>query len=709
MRRISLYLLSGFFTVLIAAFASAAQAEILPATADIRQLLPFETVSSQMLLPPDQAAAYREWGFERVTVLLENNQAVEALNDTYLMAIRQPELRDSPYYLLLLAEVYYRLGAERPRIHLELAKPLYERLMRRLPQWENQPLVAYRLATIYDRLGFAAEAVAHYGLLIDWYPDDPLAGRARLGLVMTSLREGEMADTESQARAVLATSKDAQIRYHATLCLAIARHRTNRHDEAAADFRRVINWPEDLPLLLDFELFAFGETLLNVGEIERGREVLLDYLKEHPYGADRAPAILYLADLARDRGDFGEAVTGYEYLIENHASERPGVMAGLRTAAMRLEAAPDQADPDAEKLLLLAYHQSAYFDLGQEAALALGAYYLRTAQPLLSISLGAGVYDNPTDRGYRVRAAELIAAAFGDFVRLEGDNPTLVATVFDRYAKYMAADSLSEDTFARLSDALFDNLQLTTLTELASGRVLAHKYPRVSAFQIARAEWVQGNADLAVSHLERLVKLPVMESDGKPAKKGGPDALRFAARLLWARILEDAGRNRDAMQQIAVARPDASDKIAEGRLELAAGRLLALDNSYAAAAERLANAARLLGPGVDEKPLRDWQNEAALGLGESLYQARRYEEAERVLASLLERKPGDPAESMAKIRLAQVVTARGARLPELPGHKADDKPPTEFWPHGAWAIEDYLLWRQANEKKFVDEPAWETL
>ena len=80
-----------------------------------------------------------------------------------------------------------------------LAKPIYESLIKIYPRWENQPLVLFRLGTIYDLQNYTDEAEAVYGLLVDLYPEDHFADNARLGLLMTSLRADKMPDVEKQA------------------------------------------------------------------------------------------------------------------------------------------------------------------------------------------------------------------------------------------------------------------------------------------------------------------------------------------------------------------------------------------------------------------------------------------------------------------------------------------------------------------------------
>jgi hypothetical protein len=177
---------------------------------------------------------------------------------------------------------------------------------------------------------------------------------------------------------------------------------------------------------------------------------------------------------------------------------------------------------------------------------------------------------------------------------------------------------------------------------------------------------------------------------------------------LWARALLDEGRPREALQQIALARHDASDRMDEARLEAAAGRAMLADGASGAAAERLANALRLFG-GADAEPWRGERDQAAFALAEALYFAARHTEAEKLFAELRQQKPEEPRASMSRLRLAELARARGEKLPDLPGHGVNDAAPSEYWPNAAWSMEAHLLWLQKNEKRFGDEPVWENL
>lgn len=694
--------------LVLLALLAAAWAQAAPYSLPVpRELLPFETVSHPIQLNSQDAPTLRELGFERIIVLIENNQLVEGIHDAYLMGIRAPALWDLPEYQLLIAELYFRLGINDPAVQYRMAKPILERLMRRYPLDENQPLVAFRLATIYDRQGFASEAIAHYGLLVDWYPNDPLADKAQLGLVMVSLRENLLEDTESQAKEVLAKSKDAQVRFHAALCLGIARHRLGRDAEAVADFRSVVKWPEDRSLLVEFELFAYAETMYATSDFNLAGDAALAYLQDYPLGEDRPLAVFYLAEIARTQQNYGDAVIGYRYLISQYRDHPAGLHAELELAKIRLQAFPDSADPITEKLLLTVYNQNASPDLSQEAALLLAEYYLRTGEPLTTIVLGAGIYDSPLNLGNATRAVEHILKAFAQFVAGNTDNPMLVAQVFNQYRKYLALSALPPATYDQLAQLFYENLQPDTLLELATKTPLADRYPRQSAFYAALAEYLRNDLAAAQKYLDKLAGLPSPAGAGK--KKSGPDPLRYEGRVLSAQIEKDLDRPKQALEQLVLARVDASDTIEEGRLEMMAGSLLLARNEPQAAADRLTSALKLLGPVTEAQPVREWQDQALFALGDALYRTQRNGDAKNAFQALLERPARPYWLSLARWRLAQILLSDGTSILPGPDAKPETTPPADFWPAAAWNLNRHLQWLEVNEKRFGDEPAWETL
>ena len=694
------------------AVTSSAVAERGAVSTSVRELLPYETVYYEIQLPADQAEVLRDIGFDRFTQQMENGEVVRALDEAWLTALRIPALRAEPAFNLLIAEMYFRLGVNRPAIQFELAKPMYEKLMRRHPRWVNQPLVAFRLATIYDRQGFASDALAHYGLLIEWYPGDPIADAARLGMVMSSLRDGRLGDTEQQAVAILETSHDAQIRYHATLGLAVAHQRQRQYQVATDDFNGVVNWPEDLTLLEDFEMFAFADALRETGDYVRARRALLTFIERFPLADDRPLAIYDLAEIAREQHRFEEAVTGYQYLIENAPDRRPGTEAKMILARLRLAAFDQAKDEIAEQLLLQVREQNYYFDLNQKATLDLARYYLRTGKPLATISLAGEVFDNPLDITLATQAISLVADAFNRIVASYPDNPLLVTKVFNRYRKYLSAPSLPAPTYEKLGRILYENLQPDTLTELATNSPLGARFPRRSAFFAALAERLRGNPAGAAAHLRRLLAMKT-ETPAKAKKAKGKaathqrDPLNFEARLLLSRMEFESGRIREALVQVKRARESAGDNLQTGRAELATGIYLMAGKAPASAVAHFHRASELLGEVTDAQPLAYWQQRAAFGWADALFQAGDRSAAKPAFQAVLERKPPAPAAGMARLRLAQIARAAGEEIPLSQVEKVEENP--EFWVESDITMEKHYRWLQENEKRFNDMPLWERL
>jgi len=689
--------------LLVTVVAGVGRAQISPPQ-QVRDLLAFEVTPRDIVLPPKTGDLMREAGFERILNLLHAGQPLQALNDAYLLGTQVPAIWDEPEYHLLIAECYFHLGIDEPELQFVFAKPIYRSLMKRYPRWKNQPLVMFRLATINERQGFTIEAMANYGLLIDWYSDDLFAEQARLGLVMSSLRAGELRDMEKQALEILEISRDAQIRYHAGLGLAIARHRLGRTNEAMTEIDKTINWPEDLAFLEDFELFSVGEIMMLSGRHARAVKALLTYLERFPSGENRPMTIYYLADESRRGGQYENALIGYKYLIRSHGDSLAGLRSRLAMADLRLAAMPGTQDPITEQLLRKVREQNDYEELKQRAALVLGQYFADIRQPLMAIRELTEVFDNPYDIAFATRALNLMLECFTYYIETKQDQPLLVAEVFGKYRSYIDVPAAPVRLYDELGKILYQNLQADTLASISGGNPMAQTYPKRAALFSARAHELRGETDKAIADLERLIKM-IAQDNGEEKHP-----LRYQGRMLWAQLEKRRGKLRNALRQIGMARNDAEGRLQEGLLEMEAGVILLRDNGAGAAAGRLQNAVQLFGEPTDKEPLRQYQLEALFNLGEALYQARRYAESGDAFARLLAMQPEDYRSRMAQVRMAQIRRERGETAVAEPDKMTAENAPTKwFWPRGEWSWLSYLNWLDHNESRFSDEPDWERL
>lgn len=666
-----------------------------------RKLLAFETISREIILPADTEAIIREAGFARVIAMLHDDQPVQALNDAFLMALRYPAFRSVPAFHLLIAECYFRIGLDVPLFQYKFAKPIYDLLARRYPRWENQPLVFFRLATINDRQGFVYDAEAMYGLLIDWYREDPFVNHARLGLIMSQLRAGELRDSETMAKEVLQTAKDAQIIYHASLGLAIAQFRMERSKDAMNVFDKTINWPEDLEFLEDYELFTFGETLRAQQRYERSTQVITLYLKRFPNGNDAARSSLYLAEDAQLNRQYKEARQRYLDLVRNNPDTYAGVKAKYHLAELRLLAFPDRADKETEKLLREVRDQNDFRELNQTAAMLLGRYYLAVGRPLSAIEDLIEVFDNPEDVKC---AAKLIMQSFATILAAKRDDPMYIGEVFNRYRQYLDVPAMLPALYEELGELLYQNLQADSLLAIAQNNPLAETYPRRALLFRAKAYSLRGDYKRAVAELQTL-----LPTAGRKKRKSRLEFLRHEAYLLWARLDRERGFYQRALRQLALASSEAADPIEKAKLALETGLILLDDKAPEAAAERLSNAAMLYGEPDENDGLNLQRAEVFFRLGDALYQSKRYRKARSMFDRFLQLAPDNRLVYMAKIRRSQAILAAGEKLAALADAGEPGQPPKWFWPRSEWSYNNYLVWRQQNQKRFGETPDWETL
>ncbi|HPQ69741.1 MAG TPA: tetratricopeptide repeat protein [bacterium] len=697
--RINLTLLIVCAAILLPTFAAA---QNMPPQQD-RKLLAFETVFHEIVLPAETAAIIREAGFAQVTTMLHDDQPVQALNDAFLMALRHPALWSVPAFHLLVAECYFRIGLDVPVFQYKYAKPIYDMLARRYPRWENQPLVLFRLATLNDRQGFVYDAEAEYGLLIDWYPGDPLADHARLGLIMSQLRAGELRDSEKMAEEVLKTAKDAQIIYHASLGLAIAQYRMQRYKDALAVFERSINWPEDLEFLEDYELFTLGEVLLVHKKYERAMTAFEIYLKRFPNGDDAPTSSLYIAENAQRNQQYKDALERYLDLVNKNPDTFAGVKAKFHLAELRLLAFPDKADEETEKLLRDVRDQNDFRELNQIAALLLGRYYLTIGRPLAAIEDLMDVFDNPEDVVYASNALNMMLSAFSMIMAAKRDDPMYIAKVFIRYRQYLDVPAMPQAMYKDLGELLNQNLLADTLLSIARENPLAEAYPTQAMMFRAKAYALRGDDKKAIAQCRALLEAT------EKKKQETLDPLRHEAHLLWARLDSDRGFLRRALRQLALAGAEAVDPFEKATLAQEMGLILLKDNAPEAATESLSNAANLYGPPNENDGLNSKRAEVFFHLGDALYRAKRYQEARNNFDLYLKLAPSDDRlVYMAKIRRSQAILAAGEKLTESE-QTGETAQPKWFWPRGEWSYNDFLVWRQKNKTRFGDTPDWETL
>ncbi len=668
-----------------------------------RKLLAFETVFHEIVLPADTAAIIREAGFTQVITMLHDDQPVQALNDAFLMALRHPALWSVPAFHLLVAECYFRIGMDVPVFQYRYAKPIYDLLARRYPRWENQPLVFFRLATINDRQGFVNDAEAEYGLLIEWYPGDPLADHSRLGLIMSQLRAGEFRDSEKMAEEVLKTAKDAQILYHASLGLAIAQFRMQRYKDALDVFERSVNWPEDLEFIEDYELFTLGEVLLVHKEYDRAVMAFDIYLKRFPNGDDAPASSLYIAEDEQRNQHFKNALARYLALANKHPETFAGVKAKFHLAELRLLAFPDKADKETEKLLREVRDQNDYRELNQIAALLLGRYYMTIGRPLAAIEDLMDVFDNPEEVSYASNALNMMISAFSMVMAAKRDDPMYIAKVFIRYRQYLDVPAVPLAMYSELGELLNQNLMADTLLSIARENPLAETYPKQAMMFRAKAYALQGDVKKAIAECRALLDATEKE------KQETRDPLRYEAHLLWAQLDSDRGFLRRALRQLALASAEAVDSFEKATLAREMGLILLNDKAPEAATESLSNAAMLYGPPDENDGLNPKRAEVYFHLGDALYRAKRYQEARANFDLYLKLAPEDDRMTfMAKIRRSQAILAAGEKLTESEPAGAPAQPKW-FWPRSEWSYNDYLVWQQKNKTRFGDTPDWETL
>ena len=315
-------------------------------------------------------------------------------------------------------------------------------------------LALWRIGALYERMGFAYEAVASYEQALREGPAaSPLLFFIRLDLANAYVSQGRYPEGAQQLRIVRERSPDDDSRAEATIGLGDISH-TLRLEHHALDLydQAETTWPAALQSR-PASLLAMGETLLTLGDWARARRVLSMGYGLHPRDPKAPVMLARLADGHRTAGEYRQAKQLYETILERHPgtdAERLawGGLGALAERTLRQGAAEGEVQA-AYRTVLARWKTNPQ---SAEALLRLGQSYQRSGE----FEAAGAAYDQLLARPDAAYWRPLARQGLEDTLRslMEKGNALEVATLFLRHEVMLMAPAMKSATALAVGEAL---------------------------------------------------------------------------------------------------------------------------------------------------------------------------------------------------------------------------------------------------------------
>jgi TolA-binding protein len=562
----------------------------------------------------------------------------------------------------------YQLGlVEAGAGKYEAAVAAFEAVERANPRGAMVPEARLGRAEALDKLGHAAEAEAIWRPLIAEGPRN-LGARAAFALGTSLLRRNRPAE----ARAAL---DDARRRFAGTAMApallfrsAEAASREGKLDDARARFVKLVDdFPKD-PWAVD-ALLQGAELARRARDFDAARTLASSFATRFPNHPQQADARLIEARAALDAGKPREAIDLLDLLLNR---DKPGpAVAHYARYYLGLAYRADGQKVKADELLDDLAKSPAAAPVANDARFLLGQGHVHAGRFAEAIEPLSKYLDAKPDGDVAPNAMAYLAVAHAELDHADESDAAL-KTLADRFPKSEAL------TQARL--------------RLAEKAMAAEHYDRAAGLFRPVAEGDDAKtrnralSGLGWALLKGKKPAEAAEAFGKLLADAPDDPLAPEAALARGRALEEAERPEDALAAYAQAAETYAKSDQGPAAAIARARLLAKVGKAAEAAEafeaylndhpkgepdhlddlladwgwalldadKVADADRVFGRLLKEFADSPRAAEARVNLAESAYQARKYDEVDKLLAPLL------AADTKAAPRLVQSALYRHA-------------------------------------------------
>ena len=451
--------------------------------------------------------------FEQVYDLYGEGEFLTALDKLYELSLVEPEFQHHPDYLLLKAELYYFLGTSNVSIQADIAKPIYSRLLIGYPGNANDPLVAFRLATIFKRQKYYPEAEGMYKFVVDEYPDTSLAQYALLGLA-TSLHAQER---DEETLKVLDLIREAEIhRFYEPFTLVLEAQIAFRMGDSRKALN-LFNKAFDRGMIdrdmTTYALFSYAETLTDAGRTKEGYRWYQEVLSRPDSESLRPQCLLGLADYEYVQGEREKAIDRYTNLTVEYGESEAGLMAAIRLGDVRALIVPDTLDPQVIKAYkTVADAFSVSLEVSYIARLRLAGYYLAGRDYLSAMVQASDVYRGRSHRAMKRQALRILIEAFDGFsqVALHENALESLCKVFHDYRTEILEAKPSREITRRILAAHQERLLYDSVPEIAENEFLLQNYPQLMRLFAAKALLSRGDQTRAATLLVSVANSKVM-------------------------------------------------------------------------------------------------------------------------------------------------------------------------------------------------------
>jgi len=519
-----------------------------------RESLPFEPEpKSDAALLAGAADEVMAGNFEAATRVLER------FKNTF------PDSSLTAQALYLLADAYYFSAKDNLSGVFQNIVTAYQDAIQGFPEAPQAARASLMRAGAYFKMDYLGEATGYLKLLIKDYPNSPYAVMAQVYLGEIYFKLGKFQLAKASFDQVLALSPRGRFFLDAYFKLGEAYFKDGLYSEATEVFKQILDMDEVYYLHRPDVLYYMGEGYFQLKRPDLSRDFLYHILNIEPQHKAKDVILARIGDTYREEGRDKEAIKVFSLVRRMFPGTTGALISQLRLAdygALRSVFRPESIFIELEEGTLEAtlkmYEEIVASQqespLVQLAMFKMGlAYFSNEDYPQTIKILGELLDKYPrgnlvSDVSFIINKALLaemkklydLRQYFRVLALYSEDKRFLDEATWPRVRHYLAMSHLALDMNEEAVRLFEANKGMTEYEDerlLGLGRALLgmgryadaskafaefrlrfpdYKEAPITLVEQARAEWSQGNLNLALSYLEQAVKdLPALEKDGK--------------------------------------------------------------------------------------------------------------------------------------------------------------------------------------------------
>jgi TolA-binding protein len=668
-----------FFVIIVVLTVIGGQAAVADLTPVTDELFSYETKPEKIEIP-DSVDPLLRTRLESIYRVYEKGEVLQGLDLLIDSEVEHPELREIPAFTILEAELYYLLGISDFKVQFEVAKPRFRNIFYKNPGIANEPLLAFRLATMMKRMKLFPEAEGFYRLLMEKHPKSKYAKEARLGLAYSHLEQ----DHFGEALYLLGqVQKDDEYQSYWPYALAMEatiRYRERKRRKALQLFREAFAKglkPEELTAE---ELFYYAETLFANKLEKKGYEHHCNLIERPDAGAYLSGALLRIADYEISVGKRDKAVERYKELYQKYPESEPGYLAAIRLGDLRAESFPRDVDEQVIRSYKAVAESLAPNAILNVAKQRLSSYYYSGGAFKESVRYSSDLLrSNPTVQIEQL-AKKILREAFAGYLEqvFAQRNYAEACEFFRLHRNEIMSTALSRELVERIFRIHEQMLQYDTIVSIADEKNIKARYMSLGRFYAGKALMAKGEE-------KKGAKLLILVANRGDMPEGSLAMVELAA------LQERKGDTNGAMgtlRRVLSMKELPPAIFAETSIRMADLQMLL--GEYQAGEKLYDDAARILNPGSgigDAELFAD----ALFGLADVRYRLGRYKESHDLYRAAVGGFPEDVRIPLAKMRLEKLEADSKNNSGTIPDIK------DRYWADMVRRMKDQMNWSQGTK------------